>query len=378
MSASPAVSRRAFPRLDHVALYLAGWAVLAVFFASQGVIYSAYRGDTVPLGNIVGRALVDWYIWAALAPFVYLLGRRFPLVRGHLPRSIVVHVLASAVFAVARIGVRAGISTVVGWPPAAPFNLMLMAQFHVSVATYWVILGISHAVEYYRQYRERELRASQLEARLAQSQLEVLKAQLHPHFLFNTLHAISTLTYHDAAAANRMVSRLSDLLRMTLEQAGTQEVRLRDEMEFLEKYLEIQQTRFEERLRLAVTVEPETLDALVPSLVLQPLVENAIRHGIGPRREGGRVEVSAARSNGALEIRVRDDGPGLPGGRVPDSGSGLGLANTRARLVHLYGDHHRFDLRNHPAGGVEVTLSVPLRLAETRVIMDDASTDDGD
>jgi signal transduction histidine kinase len=378
MSASPAVSRRALPRPTHLILYLAGWALLAIFFASQGVIYSAYRGGSVPWGNIVGRALVDWYIWAALAPFVYVLGRRFPLARGHLRRSVAVHVLASAAFAVTRIGVRAAISSVFGWPPAAPFNLMLMAQFHVSVATYWVILGVSHAVGYYRQYRERELRASQLEARLAHSQLEVLKAQLHPHFLFNTLHAISTLTYHDAAAANRMVARLSDLLRMTLEQSGTQEVRLRDEMEFLEKYLEIQQTRFEERLRLAVAVEPGTLDALVPSLVLQPLVENAIKHGIAPRREGGRVEVSAIRTNGALEIRVRDDGPGLPGGRVPESGSGLGLANTRARLTHLYGDRHRFELRNHPAGGVEVTLSVPLRLADAPVDMDDTSTDDGD
>ena len=378
MSASPAASRRSLPRPTQLILYLAGWALLGVFFASQGVIYSAYRGDPVPWGNIVGRAMVDWYIWAVLAPFVYLLGRRFPLARGHLSRAIAVHVLASAVFAVVRIGVRVGISSAFGWPAAPPFNLMLMAQFHVSMATYWVILGVSHAVAYYRQYRERELRASQLEARLAHSQLEVLKAQLHPHFLFNTLHAISTLTYHDAAAANRMVARLSDLLRMTLEQSGTQEVPLRDEMEFLEKYLEIQQTRFEERLRLAVAVEPGTLDALVPSLVLQPLVENAIKHGIAPRREGGRVEVSAVRANGALEIRVRDDGPGLPAGRVPEHGSGLGLANTRARLAHLYGDRHRLEVRNHPAGGVEVTLLVPLRLAHSPAAVHDTSTDDGD
>ena len=371
MPASADATARTLPRPVYLLFYLAGWAVLALFFASQGVIYSAYRAEPVSWSNIVGRALVDWYIWAALAPFVYLLGRRFPLVRGRLPSSFAVHVVASIVFAVARIGTRVGISSAFGWPSAPPFNVMLMAQFHVSVATYWVILGVSHAVTYYRRYRDRELRASQLEARLAQSQLEVLKAQLHPHFLFNTLHAISTLTYHDAAAANRMLARLSDLLRMTLEQAGAQEVRLRQEMEFLEKYLEIQQTRFEDRLHVSVSVEPETLDALVPSLVLQPLVENAIRHGIAPRRDGGRVEVRAGRANGTLEIRVRDDGPGLPAGRAPRGG--LGLANTRSRLTHLYGERHHFDVRNHPAGGVEVTLTVPLRLADAAAVADTTS-----
>ncbi|MGH7718930.1 MAG: sensor histidine kinase [Gemmatimonadaceae bacterium] len=369
MLLSPAVPVRR-PRWLLVLAYLAGWAALALFFASQGMIYSAYQAQPVAWGVTVGRALVDWYIWAALAPLVYLLARRFPLVRGHLPSALAVHAGAGALFAVARIATRVALADLVPWLPSAPFRLMLMAQFHVSVATYWVIAGVSHAVEYYGRYRDRELRASQLEARLAQSQLEVLKAQLHPHFLFNTLHAISTLTSHDASAANRMIARLSELLRLTLEQAGTQEVRLRDEIEFLEKYLEIQQTRFEERLRVTISVDPTALDALVPSLVLQPLVENAIRHGIAPRREGGRVEIRAARVDGRVEVRVRDDGPGL--GAAPSAGGGsgagqgLGIANTRARLAHLYGPHHSFELRDHPEGGVEVTVAVPFREAEVR------------
>jgi two-component system LytT family sensor kinase len=246
--------------------------------------------------------------------------------------------------------------------------VMLLAQFHIQVATFWVILGIGAAFEYYGKYRERELSASQLESRLAQAQLDVLRMQLQPHFLFNTLHTISAFMQEgEIDAADRMISRLSDLLRLALETAGAQEVPLRQEMDFLRRYLEIQQIRFQDQLRVTIDVPDDLLDAAVPSLLLQPLVENAIKHGVTPRAEGGEVSVRVARDDGDLHIAVRDDGPGLPASSqhppAGSPGSGVGLANTRARLVQLYGDKHRFTVGNHPDGGALVELSLPFREA---------------
>jgi LytS/YehU family sensor histidine kinase len=183
--------------------------------------------------------------------------------------------------------------------------------------------------------------------------------QLQPHFLFNTLHSISALMHRDVEAADRMLTRLSDLLRLTLESASTPEVPLSRELDFLDAYLEIQQTRFEERLEVVRDIDPLALDALVPNLLLQPLVENAIRHGVANRTTGGRVEISARRENGRLTLSVRDDGPGLS----PNAGQGVGLSNTRARLEHLYGEAQSLALANDPAGGVRVTVVAPYRSA---------------
>ncbi|MCA1557757.1 MAG: histidine kinase, partial [Acidobacteria bacterium] len=232
---------------------------------------------------------------------------------------------------------------------------------------YWVILGIDHALRYYTKYRERELQASQLEARLAQAQLQVLKMQLHPHFLFNTLHAISTLMHRDVEAADRMIARLSDLLRLALDNEGVQEVTLKQELELLERYLEIEQTRFRDRLTVEMRIEPEVLDARVPNLILQPLVENAIQHGITPRRGQGRIEIGARRTNGTLDIYVRDDGRGLAGATDETVKEGVGLSNTRARLLQLYGGHARFELRCPPEGGTLASLAIPFHEGEQEI-----------
>jgi LytS/YehU family sensor histidine kinase len=228
------------------------------------------------------------------------------------------------------------------------------------------VVAAVHGWTYYGRFREREraaaalaVRASRLEAQLARAELDALKMQLHPHFLFNTLHSISALIHADPEGADLMVSRLSDFLRMVLDHAGAQELALRDELAFLERYLEIQRTRYRERLDAAMEIDPETLDARVPNLILQPLVENAIRHAVEPRAAGGRVRVTARRENGTLHLAVRDDGPGLRD--APRSGNGVGLANTRARLAQLYGGAHAFELRNHPEGGLEVSLALPYR-----------------
>ena len=188
--------------------------------------------------------------------------------------------------------------------------------------------------------------------------------RLNPHFLFNTLNAVSALMHPDVRAANRMMTRLSDLLRLSLETSAAQEVPLKLELDFLDRYLEIQRARFPDRLHVNLDVQPEALDALVPNFILQPLVENAIRHGIARRSAPGSVEIAARRVNGLVEIAVRDNGAGFPAGRYVLPREGVGLANTRARLRHLYGAAHRFELRNVPAGGAEVLIVIPFRPAE--------------
>jgi two-component system, LytTR family, sensor kinase len=191
----------------------------------------------------------------------------------------------------------------------------------------------------------------------------VLRLQLHPHFLFNTLHTISALMHKDLRAADRMLALLGDLLRDSFERVGAQEVSLKQELGFLDRYLEIERTRFRDRLSVTVRVDPEALDAVVPNLLLQPLVENAIRHGIGRRQDAGRIEISARRENDRLDVRIRDDGPGLPEGTETALRAGVGLANTAARLQQLYPNGHRFDLKNRPEGGLEVALEIPFRFA---------------
>jgi LytS/YehU family sensor histidine kinase len=232
-----------------------------------------------------------------------------------------------------------------------------------NLAVYGVILGAARLFAYYERTRERELRASQLEGQLARAQLRALEMQLRPHFLFNTLNAVSELIHTDPRAADRMVARLGDMLRATLEGEGDGEVSLRRELEYLDRYLDIERMRFRDTLRVDVETDPEALDAAVPGLILQPIVENALRHGVGSRPGPGRIEIHAARENGRLVIHVRDDGPGLPNGTPPAEGTGIGLDNTRARIEQLYGPEARLELRNAEAGGAEVSLSIPFRSA---------------
>jgi LytS/YehU family sensor histidine kinase len=220
---------------------------------------------------------------------------------------------------------------------------------------------VDHAWGYSLKYRERELHASQLAAQLAQAELQALRMQLHPHFLFNTLHTVSALMHKDVELADDMLSRLGDLLRRTLDTAQAQEVPLQQELEFIQTYLEIEQARLGSRLHVRFETEPETLDVLVPNLILQPLVENAVRHGIAPRLEGGRLVVRARRESDRLELEVEDDGPGLPADFADRPREGLGLANTRARLAALYGPAHQFELASVPPRGLRVVLRLPFR-----------------
>jgi LytS/YehU family sensor histidine kinase len=308
---------------------------------------------------------VDCVVWAVLTLGVLAMARAFPLERGRMPRSVAMHVLAAFGFHLIATGLAQGLYEWQGLMSGSPlrgsalYRALVVGRLNNDLMAYASVLGLSQAVAYYRRSRERELRASQLEARVAEAQLQALRMQLHPHFLFNTLHAISALMHRDVEAADRMVSKLSDLLRVALDNAGEQEVSLRRELDFLEGYLEIQRARFGDRLGVSVSVDPEVLDARVPNLILQPLVENAIRHGVSARAAGGRIAVAARREGARLRLEVRDDGPGLTAGTFRE---GLGLANTRARLVQLYGQGQHLSLANQPGGGLRVEVEVPLRL----------------
>jgi LytS/YehU family sensor histidine kinase len=238
---------------------------------------------------------------------------------------------------------------------AALLDLFVVAfQYHVLI--YCAIVGLDHTVNYYRRYQDREVQAAQLQAQLVQAQLDILKMQLHPHFLFNTLNSISVLMQTDVQAAKHTLVCLGHLLRGALQASKDHEVALRQELEFLENYLEIERTRFQDRLTAHVRVDPSALEAQVPYFVLQPLVENAIRHG-----GAGSIEVVAERSNGSVHISVRDNGRGILDDLPQRREGGIGLANTRARLEKLYGDDYVFELRNLPEGGLVANITIPYR-----------------
>ncbi len=350
---------------------LACWSFVALFFTSQTVVQGRLYQQPVSFLRAMSWQFSSCYVWFALTPIILWFDRRFPLDRGKLASSLPAHLLFGILIAAVQQSVDALVLPSLGYPPGMEFTsyfeaykTLLLINFHLSLFFYWAILGVNYAIDYYQKFRERELRASQLETRLAQARLQVLKMQLHPHFLFNTLNAISELVYKDPESAEQMITNLSDLLRLSLENVGVQEVPLKQELDFLNKYVEIEQTRFHDRLRLSMEIEPDTLDASVPNMILQPLVENAIRHGIGALSTGGRIEIGADREEGMLHLFVRDNGRGLLNGEQQALKEGVGLANTRARLAHLYGSTHRFALVNPPGGGLMVDMEIPFKISE--------------
>jgi two-component system, LytTR family, sensor kinase len=348
------------------ALIFAAWTVFGLTLANQFYMQFELRGQPVSWGLALRHGLFEAYLWAFSTLAIFWLARRFPLERGRMLRSSAVHLAGAVVLSVARVAFTVELSRQVEWLSERSFSRQFWGTSSQNLLFYALLLGIAHAVLYHERYRERERAAERLAAGLTEARLQALKMQLQPHFLFNTLNAISALIPVEAKPARRMVARLGDLLRITLEHEETQEVTLREELAFLEPYLEIEQARLDDRLTVVMEIGPDTLDALVPHLVLQPLVENAIRHGIAPRIEPGRVEISAA--TGAdhrfLHLEVRDDGPGVDPASQARTRKGVGLANIQSRLDQLYDGEHRFEIENHPAGGFVVRISLPLRRAD--------------
>lgn len=284
---------------------------------------------------------------------------------------MLVHFAAGVIFSAAHTAAATSLKILIEpfdvWSDTYPFLIQyrvgLRNFFLYDFFVYWAILGVGYAFDYRERYREREAQAAQLKAQLAQAQLESLKMQLHPHFLFNTLHTIAGLVRsNERRPAVNMIAGLSDLLRHALDSADEQEVPLREEVKFIELYLDIQKVRFSDRLAVRIEMAPETLDALVPNLILQPLVENAIQHGIALDDAAGVIVIEAYRNEDLLHIRVCDDGPGLQSGWRMEESVGIGLANTSERLKHLYGAGHRFDLRNGAHGGMTAAISIPFRV----------------
>lgn len=357
------------------------WSAFGLFFASQGYINQAYAGRPVEWSRLLKIWLSDSYLWAILSPLIISLAKRFPIERRRWLKAVLGHLLLSLLFSLLAVLGFIMLRPLMGLPPIKAtlpqsFLALLVLDFHWDLMKYWSLIGIAHALDYYRKYREREREAAQLEVRaahlqtqLAEAQLSALRMQLHPHFLFNTLNAIVVLVRKSSnEEAIQMLTGLSELLRHALENIGAQEVRLKQEIEFLELYLEIEQVRFNDRLRIRMQIQPDTLDALVPNLILQPLVENALRHGIGKRATAGLLEISARREDGILRLQVRDDGPGLPASWPVQPNNGIGIANTRTRLRQMYGDDRAFEIQAAEGGGALVTLRIPFHLQreETR------------
>lgn len=281
--------------------------------------------------------------------------------------ALAAHAAAAATFSLVHlagmIAVRAllwpGMIKAAGisWP--SYLQRQYLTNLDWALMTYSAIVGLSYALGYYRESQARALKAAQLETRLVEARLKTLEAELHPHFLFNTLHAISTLVHSNPDAADRMISRLSDLLRITFGRSGAARVPLQEEIEFLQKYLDIEQTRFQDRLAVTYDIDPETLDAEVPRLILQPLVENAIKHGVSKRIGPGTIRIASERDGDILRLEVRDNGVGLTAG-PREQVSGVGLSNTRARLECLYGEAQSLEL-SEGAEGLAVRMRLPFQ-----------------
>lgn len=342
------------------------WTAIGLFFASQASMWDRFLfRQQITWQRALTTNLAFYYLWAVLTPFVVWMGKRVRLEKKFLGKSLAVHIPMSIAFAVFQL---VGVETLWSMLRDEPQSLYetfrsiefsFAFNFHINFLTYWVILGFSYMLDSYRQVRDRELRASLLEAQLTKANLQALKMQLQPHFLFNTLNAISSLMHKNISDADRVVARLGDLLRYSLETGGVQEVSLTEELDFLRRYLEIEQIRFGNRLSVRIDAPGDALNAKVPNLILQPLVENAIRYGIGTRGKGGKVEITARREEDVLILSVKDDGPGLSKGGNGSITEGVGLQNTRARLLQLYGEEHEFQLLNGSNQGLEVRLKIP-------------------
>lgn len=352
-------------RLRWPAALLGLWTLIALLSASQTGLARAYDGEPVDWGRILRLSVADWYTCAAFTPVVFWMVRRWPLERRVLGRTLVAYAAVITVMVVMKYALYVPIRRSLVPAPGLSFDRVLVQSFFAEFLFFTAVVGIVQAIESYRSLKQREIRASQLEARLSQSQLEALRRQIHPHFLFNTLHGISTLMHRDVALADEMIARLSDLLRATLDREDVQEVTLAEELAVLERYLGIMQLRFGDRLQVSLEIAPDVNEALVPHFLLQPLVENAIQHGVARRAGVGRVRVAAgpAADGRALAITVVDDGPGLEAGEAR-AREGIGLSNTRLRLRELYGDAGALTIAAAPGQGTEVTVRVPYRRAD--------------
>jgi signal transduction histidine kinase len=340
------------------------WTLLGVSFALS--TYLGARQDNVQISwkRVLSGYLADFYLWGMLSPLIFLLARRFEL-RKNFPQNVLIHLGASVVLSGFVISAASPLVWYLGYvntvrnPTLAILwrnNAFSAYYFHQGLTIYWTTLVVAHALYYYRGLRKGEAQAARLTAQLAQAQLQALRMQIHPHFLFNTLNSIAALLHKDVEAADRMIARLGDFLRLTLKSSDTTVVDFEQELEFLKCYLEIERIRFKDRLTVDLDIDPHALTAMVPNLILQPIVENAVKHGVARQTYPGHIVISARREGERLIMKVEDNGSGL---NVKSNSSGIGLSNTRARLEQFYGNDFRFQIANSAERGASVTLDVP-------------------
>jgi signal transduction histidine kinase len=352
--------RRLGRHLLRAAVIVTGCACLAAFTASQISLFLRSTGGDAPWPRLFFGQLIWWLLWAALVPIVLWMSRRYPLERGRRAQRTLIHLGAAAAVGLTHTLARvASLPLILGhtelqWAHEVVFSFS--TYFHWNIVLYVLVVASEHAWRYRQRYRQRELEASRLQARLARAELDALRRQLHPHFLFNAMQGVAELIHEHPQRAEAVVLQLSELLRWTLGHSDSMEVTLREELEFVERYLAVEKVRFEERLSIVWNVPPETFEARVPQLVLQHLVENALRHGLASRAEGGTLTIAAEERDDHLELSVADDGIGLGEGSAR---WGLGLKNTRARLERLYGKEQRLELEPRPCGGVVARVVIP-------------------
>jgi len=351
-----------------LAIVFGVWTVVALVTTEQGYYTLSRTGRHVRWEQLLVGNLASCWLWALFTPPMVWVARRYRVDRTSWRRLLPLHVAFGVLFHLADALVQRALPSIFEPPgrPPVPLDVELVQRLFLNLTCYAVVVALTYAVDYARMYREREVTAAQLAAQLSAARLHALQSQLRPHFLFNTLNTIAEQVHTDAAGADRMITRLATLLRASFVEG--EEVALRDELDVLRSYIDIMAVRFRGRLRFALDVEPEALDAAVPRFLLQPLVENALRHGIEPLERGGCVEVVGRRRLDVLELEVRDTGRGLsPYGSVPEAPGplppreGVGLRNTRDRLRQLYGEAHHFALRVRAGGGVIAAVAIPFR-----------------
>lgn len=360
---------------------LAVW--LFITLVATLTVLQVYRaqGGHMDFSEAAYMQLSQMMPFALLTPFVFALVARYPIRREKWISVLLLYIIGAALFSIAHVGLR-GLTPYGVWDRKAQmwhsaawdfqthkfhlqwtvFKTMFENESYDDVVnTYVPIVFVAYVISYYSKLKERERVNAQLETQLTKANLQVLKSQLQPHFLFNTMHSISGLMFTDVRAADRMMTRLSELLRMTLEEGTEQTTTLNREIEFVNGYLEIEKMRLGERLTVEMNIAPETLDAEVPHLLLQPLVENAVQHGVSKLTCKGEIKISSYRDERSLCLTISDNGPGFNGNGAPAAKPGLGIGASRERLQTLYGDAHRLEFRAPQNGGAEVTIRIPFR-----------------
>jgi two-component system LytT family sensor kinase len=341
------------------ALTLLGLLLVAIYF-----VQSLFTGNPINLLQTLVTELIVCYVWGVAGVGVFYLVRFFPFEKSRLVFSLPVHLACGFAVPFAAFGVTIVLILLVqvGTENLAANVAQQFRTFYLlgigaafGLVTYWVIVAGIYAVQYYVRVQAEQRRNQVLQAELSQAELMALKMQIHPHFLFNTLHAISSLLHDDVEAADEMLSRLGDFLRLTLENASGAEQSLRNELDFVTSYLSIEEIRFQDRLTTKIEANADVLDAAIPTLLLQPLVENAVRHGVSNSAKPASIRIAATRHDGRLHVVVEDNGTGLP----PDMKEGIGFANTKARLAKRFGTDFKFTLTNKPTGGLLVAIEVP-------------------